>query len=135
MRSPLADEAFLAGLIHDIGVIAAHHGNMMLEPVLGHEAHQLAQAGDAGHGYAAVHGEGRVGELAAMAFVFAYETPAGGTAPFLAGRINGASRNLKDKMPQGAMYEMKKFYYDPTKYGTYMEQLGIKYPTVKGIVP
>jgi predicted TIM-barrel fold metal-dependent hydrolase len=37
---------------------------------------------------------------------------AGGTAPFLAGRINGASRNLKDKMPQGAMFEMKKFYYD-----------------------
>ena len=37
---------------------------------------------------------------------------AGGTAPFLAGRINGGSRNLKDKMPQGAMYEMKKFYYD-----------------------
>jgi aminobenzoyl-glutamate utilization protein B len=31
--------------------------------------------------------------------------------------------------------EMKKFYYDPTKYGTYMEQLGIKYPTIKGIVP
>src|ERR1700694_6023579 len=37
---------------------------------------------------------------------------AGGTAPFLAGRIDGASRNLKDKMPQGAMPEMKKFYYD-----------------------
>ena len=31
--------------------------------------------------------------------------------------------------------EMKKFYYDPTKFGTYMEQLGIKYPTIKGIVP
>lgn len=27
--------------------------------------------------------------------------------------------------------EMKKLYYDPTKYGTYLEQLGIKYPTVK----
>jgi aminobenzoyl-glutamate utilization protein B len=27
--------------------------------------------------------------------------------------------------------EMKKFYYDPTKYKTYLEQLGIKYPTVK----
>jgi aminobenzoyl-glutamate utilization protein B len=27
--------------------------------------------------------------------------------------------------------EMKKMYYDPTKYKTYMEQLGIKYPTVK----
>jgi aminobenzoyl-glutamate utilization protein B len=28
--------------------------------------------------------------------------------------------------------EMKKFYYDPDKYSTYMEQLGIKYPTVRG---
>jgi aminobenzoyl-glutamate utilization protein B len=27
--------------------------------------------------------------------------------------------------------EMKKYYYDPTRYKTYMEQLGIKYPTVK----
>ena len=27
--------------------------------------------------------------------------------------------------------EMKKFYYDPTKYATYLEQLGIKYPTVR----
>ena len=27
--------------------------------------------------------------------------------------------------------EMKKFYYDPTKYKTYLEQLGITYPTVK----
>jgi aminobenzoyl-glutamate utilization protein B len=26
---------------------------------------------------------------------------------------------------------MKKFYYDPTKYPTYLEQLGIKYPTVR----
>lgn len=29
--------------------------------------------------------------------------------------------------------EMRKYYYDPTKYRTYLEQLGIKYPTVKGI--
>ncbi len=26
--------------------------------------------------------------------------------------------------------EMKKFYYDPTKYKSYLDQLGIKYPTV-----
>jgi aminobenzoyl-glutamate utilization protein B len=26
---------------------------------------------------------------------------------------------------------MKKFYYDPSKYDTYLEQLGIQYPTVK----
>lgn len=29
--------------------------------------------------------------------------------------------------------EMKKYYYDPSKYGTYLEQLGIKYPTVRQI--
>jgi aminobenzoyl-glutamate utilization protein B len=27
--------------------------------------------------------------------------------------------------------ELKKYYYDPTKFKTYMEQLGITYPTVK----
>jgi aminobenzoyl-glutamate utilization protein B len=27
--------------------------------------------------------------------------------------------------------EMKKYYYDPLKYKTYLEQLGIQYPTVK----
>jgi len=27
--------------------------------------------------------------------------------------------------------QMKPFYYDPSKYGTYLEQLGIKYPTVE----
>ena len=27
--------------------------------------------------------------------------------------------------------KMKQFYYDPTKYRTYLEQLGIKYPTVR----
>jgi aminobenzoyl-glutamate utilization protein B len=28
--------------------------------------------------------------------------------------------------------EMRKFYYDPAKYPTYLDQLGIKYPTVRG---
>jgi aminobenzoyl-glutamate utilization protein B len=27
--------------------------------------------------------------------------------------------------------QMKKYYYDPSKYSTYLEQLGIKYPTVR----
>ena len=27
--------------------------------------------------------------------------------------------------------EMKKYYYNPEKYDTYLEQLGIKYPTVR----
>jgi len=37
---------------------------------------------------------------------------AGGTVPFLAGRIDGASNNAKDRMPRGFMYEVKRFYYD-----------------------
>ena len=31
--------------------------------------------------------------------------------------------------------EMRKFYYDPKKYDTYLKQLGIEYPTVRKIVP
>ena len=31
--------------------------------------------------------------------------------------------------------QMRKFYYDPAKYPTYLEQLGIKYPTVRKVVP
>jgi aminobenzoyl-glutamate utilization protein B len=27
--------------------------------------------------------------------------------------------------------EMRKYYYDPSKYKTYLEQLGINYPTVR----
>ena len=30
--------------------------------------------------------------------------------------------------------QMKKYYYDPKKYKTYLEQLGITYPTVKKIL-
>jgi aminobenzoyl-glutamate utilization protein B len=29
--------------------------------------------------------------------------------------------------------EMRKYYYDPTKFKTYLEQLGITYPTVKAV--
>ncbi|MCU0634381.1 MAG: amidohydrolase [Gemmatimonadaceae bacterium] len=31
--------------------------------------------------------------------------------------------------------QMRKFYYDPKKYGTYLEQLGITYPTVRPAPP
>ncbi len=31
--------------------------------------------------------------------------------------------------------EMRKLYYDPSKYDTYLKQLGIEYPTVRKIVP
>jgi 6-methylsalicylate decarboxylase len=37
---------------------------------------------------------------------------AGGTMPFLAGRIDGASGNFKAQMPNGLIAELKKFYYD-----------------------
>ena len=37
---------------------------------------------------------------------------AGGSAPFLAGRIDGGSRAAKDRMPAGFLAEAKKFYYD-----------------------
>lgn len=36
----------------------------------------------------------------------------------------------KEKMEKFAPL-LKKFYYDPTRYKTYLEQLGIKYPTTK----
>jgi predicted TIM-barrel fold metal-dependent hydrolase len=37
---------------------------------------------------------------------------AGGTVPFLAGRIEGASAGAKDALPNGFTSELKKFYYD-----------------------
>jgi aminobenzoyl-glutamate utilization protein B len=37
-----------------------------------------------------------------------------------------------NKEIQGAFRsQLEKFYYDPTKFGTYLEQLGISYPTLK----
>ncbi|WP_409013876.1 amidohydrolase [Dyadobacter sp. CY356] len=38
---------------------------------------------------------------------------------------------LNEKIMEEFRPEMKKYYYDPSKYATYLEQLGIKYPTVK----
>ena len=32
--------------------------------------------------------------------------------PFLAGRINGGSGNAKDRLPNGFIAEIKKFFYD-----------------------
>ena len=37
---------------------------------------------------------------------------AGGSMPFLAGRIDGASATVKDRMPAGFLAEAKKFHYD-----------------------
>ena len=41
------------------------------------------------------------------------------------GRHSGANQ-IMDQFRD----RMKPLYYDPTKYGTYLEQLGIKYPTL-----
>jgi aminobenzoyl-glutamate utilization protein B len=38
---------------------------------------------------------------------------------------------LNEKIMSEYREKMKAFYYDPAKYGTYLEQLGIKYPTVR----
>ena len=39
--------------------------------------------------------------------------------------------SLNTKIMEKYRPEMRKFYYDPSKYKTYLEQLGIKYPTVR----
>jgi len=38
---------------------------------------------------------------------------------------------LNEKIMQQYRPEMKKYYYNPAKYDTYLDQLGIKYPTVR----
>jgi predicted TIM-barrel fold metal-dependent hydrolase len=45
----------------------------------------------------------------AIRFIWSH---AGGTAPFLAGRIEGGSRAAQDRMPDGFISELKKFYFD-----------------------
>ena len=49
---------------------------------------------------------------------------------FLAPEDKPAIEMNKEKMEK-FVPQLKKFYYDPTKYKTYLEQLGIQYPTVK----
>ena len=39
---------------------------------------------------------------------------------------------LNTKIMNEYREQMRKFYYDPSRYDTYLEQLGIKYPTVRG---
>jgi aminobenzoyl-glutamate utilization protein B len=38
---------------------------------------------------------------------------------------------LNQKIMEQYRPQMKALYYDPSKYDSYLEQLGIKYPTVK----
>jgi aminobenzoyl-glutamate utilization protein B len=49
---------------------------------------------------------------------------------FLAPDDKPATEMNREKMEKFAP-ELKKFYYDPSKYKTYLEQLGISYPTAK----
>jgi aminobenzoyl-glutamate utilization protein B len=50
--------------------------------------------------------------------------------PLIAPSDQPAIEMNKEKMEKFRP-EMKKYYYDPAKYKTYLEQLGIQYPTVK----
>jgi aminobenzoyl-glutamate utilization protein B len=38
---------------------------------------------------------------------------------------------MEDILTEKFKPELSKYYYDPTKYKTYLEQLGIKYPTLR----
>ena len=42
---------------------------------------------------------------------------------------------LNKKVMEEYRPRMQQMYYDPAKYDTYLEQLGIKYPTVRGTAP
>ena len=50
--------------------------------------------------------------------------------PFIA-RDTPPATHLNKAILEKYREEMKKYYYDPTKFKTYLEQLGIKYPTVR----
>jgi aminobenzoyl-glutamate utilization protein B len=51
----------------------------------------------------------------------------------LIGPDDQPNTSLNAKTMEQYRPEMKKYYYDPTKYKTYLEQLGIKYPTVRPV--
>ena len=50
--------------------------------------------------------------------------------PFITDKDPAPTYLNKEKMDQFRP-EMKKYYYDPSKYNSYLEQLGIKYPTLE----
>jgi len=52
---------------------------------------------------------GDAARFADIRFIWSH---AGGSTPFLAGRIDGGSRAAADQMPGGFIQEAKKFYYD-----------------------
>ena len=49
----------------------------------------------------------------------------------LVGEKDKPAIHLNTKIMAEFRGQMRKYYYDPTKYKSYLEQLGIKYPTVK----
>jgi aminobenzoyl-glutamate utilization protein B len=50
--------------------------------------------------------------------------------PFLA-KDTPPAIHLNEEILAKYREQMKKYYYDPTKYSTYLEQLGIQYPTIR----
>ena len=50
--------------------------------------------------------------------------------PFLSADDKPSVEMNKEKMEKFAP-QLKKYYYDPARYKTYLEQLGIQYPTVR----
>ena len=64
-----------------------------------------------------VTGKDRVGIVARLATVMA--------------KANVNIVDINQKIMEEFRPRMKVLYYDPSKYDTYLEQLGIKYPTVR----
>jgi aminobenzoyl-glutamate utilization protein B len=49
----------------------------------------------------------------------------------LIGEKDHPAINLNKKIMEEYAPKLKPFYYNPAKYKTYLDQLGIKYPTVR----
>lgn len=64
MNIEFPSEIRLDGFLQDVFYVAAHEGNVMLEPVLADELHELLQVGYLCDGDAAVHAVGVVGDAA-----------------------------------------------------------------------
>jgi aminobenzoyl-glutamate utilization protein B len=54
--------------------------------------------------------------------------------PFITAKDDPAI-TINEKVDARFRDQQKKFYYDPTKYKTYLEQLGVEYPTVRTDAP
>ena len=54
--------------------------------------------------------------------------------PFIAADTPAPTWLNKDVMDRFRP-ELRKFYYDPSRYATYLEQLGVAYPTLRRTEP